>query len=1285
MDKKLTSEELQLDSATKEPYLIHLFAEVGSTAQLPTRKARFVVSSVYGFVFVFGVAVAWRQRVLANLGRRQLSSVARAGSSNPGRGFLDPAQVHGYTSVVWRTRQLRHTKCSVYREQHIGEMALRFLRPGHADSLHVALAGDWLLRAAGDSLLVRLQAGKCRLQGADLRTAFRHAAINAVEFHGTHGQRRLIALKSKDLFADQWSDFVFSEANRVRLQAGSLLDFHTWESCMTMPLDYDFSRGSPVSPALGFRRRSILISFHSHQVSRSRCSEQPKSLHLHSSVDGALHEQCCGRKCYPRYAIGIKSLECRSAQGVVGYCAAAVIILHLFPCANHRIKMGWTAYSSPAHAPNVDIPQSYTTVNVAWSTAMNVLWYEVVCVCVCVRACCVATSAVLWSVVVAGKWCPRRDWQSPADARVSSDARRGVLYSSVFLGSPGEYNARETVVDARYRKQAETFLLSVAAAIGGTQLIPRAVSWARGENWLTAGRGGGGRGARLAWSKSVRNSCTVSIATVSTHPAPPGEEPLPPPSSSVGLPPSAGLPRRLECFLRTRSSVDPGSSLRARLETTTKKSAPPSLFHDLQSLPAGPAANKSRGKIWRWWEDSKRRRRCRASRGKDKAGRDEREEGRKRIAHRRADSSSTTVVSSQLAAQPWALHVPVGERTVNPLVSPHPHPPPTRGPRPHALIGPSITCRPHASASNWFPRNNPSSFTIPGAEFWCVHILLRTRGYSFLGEMPSSPSINFGVYGRCKVKADIRRHTRDGCGTGCPGGSAPCERGGVAESSPTAAVTSARTIEQRALSDPCSSGGWRQPTQGSLLASCLKAHSVPLVAAYVPSDVQGCLVRSNQLKLRFETFFVRSRFAGIEGKQRNSPLLGLRISYEHSTISSFLCEKDAWRPVDAQVKRRHAGARLLGGALCRWSDDGARAACHELVLGAEEDRAHLCSVGAASRRGEGDFHAVAARRAHHVAAGVYPQRTNNRGAPISGLPTSLAPARCIIQPASRAKDTRGPVLGSSGEWVFLCNKVLVLLAPGQTPPLSAIVTALGETIAFAAHEPKFTRALFGNIKVTRDLGGVVVRLLASHVGEPGSTPGGVAPRFSHVWESCRTMPLVGGFSRRYPISRRFPSGAAPYSPRFTLLDVNVVKAIVAGRGPLEAAGRGSSGENGSDDRVIGAGRGPHDIPAPRSLLTSMLSRSYACRSSSPSPHSSFLLTVLRMSLHMEPTQVYGAMVMAYVCRVGVCSTDQHASAVPLMSAAQLRRSPSFHLSVTMATETPASHDAIKGHFLTKNI
>ncbi|KAJ8869598.1 hypothetical protein PR048_028590 [Dryococelus australis] len=55
---------------------------------------------------------------------------------------------------------------------------------------------------------------------------------------------------------------------------------------------------------------------------------------------------------------------------------------------------------------------------------------------------------------------------------------------------------------------------------------------------------------------------------------------------------------------------------------------------------------------------------------------------------------------------------------------------------------------------------------------------------------------------------------------------------------------------------------------------------------------------------------------------------------------------------------------------------------------------------------------------------------------------------------------------------------------------------------------------------------VVVRLLASHLGEPDSIPGGV---------SSRTMLLAYGFSRGYPVPPPLSAGAAPYSPRFTLI------------------------------------------------------------------------------------------------------------------------------------------------------
>ncbi|KAJ8883483.1 hypothetical protein PR048_015327 [Dryococelus australis] len=48
-----------------------------------------------------------------------------------------------------------------------------------------------------------------------------------------------------------------TKANRVQSSAGSP-DFRKWESCRTIPLVGGFSRGSPVSPAPPFRRRSIL-------------------------------------------------------------------------------------------------------------------------------------------------------------------------------------------------------------------------------------------------------------------------------------------------------------------------------------------------------------------------------------------------------------------------------------------------------------------------------------------------------------------------------------------------------------------------------------------------------------------------------------------------------------------------------------------------------------------------------------------------------------------------------------------------------------------------------------------------------------------------------------------------------------------------------------------------------------------------------------------------------------------------------------------------------------------
>ncbi|KAJ8881590.1 hypothetical protein PR048_018075 [Dryococelus australis] len=51
-----------------------------------------------------------------------------------------------------------------------------------------------------------------------------------------------------------------TKENRVKSPVGSLPDFHMWDSCQTMLVVVGFSRGSPISPTLSFRRCSIPTS-----------------------------------------------------------------------------------------------------------------------------------------------------------------------------------------------------------------------------------------------------------------------------------------------------------------------------------------------------------------------------------------------------------------------------------------------------------------------------------------------------------------------------------------------------------------------------------------------------------------------------------------------------------------------------------------------------------------------------------------------------------------------------------------------------------------------------------------------------------------------------------------------------------------------------------------------------------------------------------------------------------------------------------------------------------------
>ncbi|KAJ8871884.1 hypothetical protein PR048_028224 [Dryococelus australis] len=100
------------------------------------------------------------------------------------------------------------------------------------------------------------------------------------------------------------------------------------------------------------------------------------------------------------------------------------------------------------------------------------------------------------------------------------------------------------------------------------------------------------------------------------------------------------------------------------------------------------------------------------------------------------------------------------------------------------------------------------------------------------------------------------------------------------------------------------------------------------------------------------------------------------------------------------------------------------------------------------------------------------------------------------------------------EMLVLLNTLLCTL---HGPGISYSKTS-GKNLLATTHKYDGT---FENI---RGRGGVVVRLFASHLGEPGSIPGGVAPGVGFVTDV-----------RESPVSTPDHSGAAPYSPRLTLI------------------------------------------------------------------------------------------------------------------------------------------------------
>ncbi|KAJ8880315.1 hypothetical protein PR048_016781 [Dryococelus australis] len=95
------------------------------------------------------------------------------------------------------------------------------------------------------------------------------------------------------------------------------------------------------------------------------------------------------------------------------------------------------------------------------------------------------------------------------------------------------------------------------------------------------------------------------------------------------------------------------------------------------------------------------------------------------------------------------------------------------------------------------------------------------------------------------------------------------------------------------------------------------------------------------------------------------------------------------------------------------------------------------------------------------------------------------------------------------------GRLVILEISRFPPPLHSSV---------APYSPRF--ALIGSftsddiIMPLRIRGGRTINTFASHQGEPGFNP-----RPGRMWESCRTMPLVGGAFSGFPVSPPLPSSA----------------------------------------------------------------------------------------------------------------------------------------------------------------
>ncbi|KAJ8881310.1 hypothetical protein PR048_017791 [Dryococelus australis] len=114
------------------------------------------------------------------------------------------------------------------------------------------------------------------------------------------------------------------------------------------------------------------------------------------------------------------------------------------------------------------------------------------------------------------------------------------------------------------------------------------------------------------------------------------------------------------------------------------------------------------------------------------------------------------------------------------------------------------------------------------------------------------------------------------------------------------------------------------------------------------------------------------------------------------------------------------------------------------------------------------------------------KKTSTHGG-VSYTPHTISPSQSslLLGPGSYVEPMGGR----------FCLTLTLLNTCKSTVPSTSLTSLVGwAQLSLSDDEPRLSPIY---IQV-RGCGGVVVKLLAFHLGEPGSIPGGVAPRFSHV-------------------------------------------------------------------------------------------------------------------------------------------------------------------------------------------